>query len=123
MGYTQLGLAFGVAGIGVGMVFPTVANAVLGSVPPAEAGVASGTNSTIREIGGVIGVAVLAAVLARRGLYSSPNIFVAGFSPAIWVAVGLSVLGVAAAAVAPHRRPIADVPVAQTGVTLATDTS
>src|SRR5919201_577432 len=67
MSYTQLGLAFGVAGIGIGMVFPTVANGVLGSVPLAAAGVASGTNGTVRELGGVLGVAVLAAVLARRG--------------------------------------------------------
>jgi hypothetical protein len=31
MGYTQLGIALGIAG--VGMVVPTVANAVLASVP------------------------------------------------------------------------------------------
>jgi EmrB/QacA subfamily drug resistance transporter len=104
MSYTQLGLAFAVAGIGIGMVFPTVANAVLGSVPLAEAGVASGTNSTIRELGGVFGVAVLAAVLARRGIYTSPRIFVQGFSPALWVAVGLSAVGLAAAVLSPGRR-------------------
>ena len=103
IGYAQLGLAFAVAGIGIGMVFPTVANAVLGSVPLAEAGVASGANSTIRELGGVFGVAVMAAVLARRGIYTSPRIFVDGFSPALWVGVGLSALGIGAAALAPGR--------------------
>src|SRR5262249_19094129 len=92
-------------GIGIGMVFPTVANAVLGAVPLSEAGVASGTNSTIRELGGVFGVAVLAAVLARRGIYSSPRLFVDGFSPALWVAVGLTVLGMLAAVLTPGRRP------------------
>jgi hypothetical protein len=33
MGYTQLGIALGIASIGIGMVVPTVANAVLASVP------------------------------------------------------------------------------------------
>jgi EmrB/QacA subfamily drug resistance transporter len=76
LSYAELGPALGVAGIGIGMVFPTVANAVLGSVPLAEAGVASGTNSTVRQLGGVLGVAVLAAVFARPGVYSSPQLFV-----------------------------------------------
>jgi EmrB/QacA subfamily drug resistance transporter len=103
MSYVQLGLALGIAGIGIGMVFPTVANAVLASVPLTEAGVASGTNSTLRELGGVLGVAVLAAVFARRGIYSSPRLFIDGFSSALWVGVGLSVLGMLAAALSPGR--------------------
>jgi EmrB/QacA subfamily drug resistance transporter len=121
MGYTELGLAFGVAGIGIGMVFPTVANAVLGSVPLAEAGVASGTNSTVREIGGVFGVALLAAVFARRGIYSSPQAFVDGFSPALWVGVALSAVGMLAATLAPGRRPT-DVPeIAEAGLAVAAE--
>ena len=121
MSYTQLGLAFGIAGIGIGMVFPTVANAVLGSVPLAEAGVASGTNSTMRELGGVFGVAVLAAVLARRGIYSSPQVFVEGFSPALWVGVGLSALGMVAAVLSPGRRPTSDVAVAEPELAFAAE--
>jgi EmrB/QacA subfamily drug resistance transporter len=119
MGYTQLGPAFGVAGVGIGMVFPTVANAVLDSVPPSEAGVASGASSTLRELGGVFGVAVLAAVLARRGIYTSPKVFVDGFSPALWVAVGLSALGLAAAALAGGRRPAPAMPVGGPELALA----
>jgi hypothetical protein len=77
---------------------------VLGSVPLSEAGVASGTNSTLRELGGVLGVAVLAAVFARHGVYSSPHVFIEGFSPALWVGVGLTVIGALAAALYPGRR-------------------
>jgi EmrB/QacA subfamily drug resistance transporter len=113
VGYAQLGLAFAVAGVGIGMVFPTVANAVLGSVSLAEAGVASGANSTVRELGGVFGVAVLAAVLARRGIYSSPQTFIDGFTPALWVAVGLSALGMLAAVLSPGRRPSGDAVIAE----------
>jgi len=105
LSYAQLGPAFAIAGVGIGMVFPTVANAVLGSVPLAEAGVASGINSTLRELGGVLGVAVLAAVFARRGVYGSPQLFVQGFSPALWVGVGLTVIGALAAVLYPRRDP------------------
>jgi EmrB/QacA subfamily drug resistance transporter len=101
--YLELGPAFAIAGVGIGMVFPTVANAVLGSVPLAEAGVASGTSSTIRELGGVFGVAVLAAVFARHGVYSSPRLFVEGFRAALWVGVGLTVIGALAAGLYPGR--------------------
>jgi MFS family permease len=103
--YVQLGLALGVAGIGIGMVFPTVANAVLASVPVEEAGVASGTNGTMRELGGVLGVAILAAIFTRHGVYSSPRVFIGGFTAALWVGVGLSALGMLAAALSPGRRP------------------
>jgi EmrB/QacA subfamily drug resistance transporter len=104
MGYAQLGVPLGVAGIGIGMVFPTVANAVLASVPLAEAGVASGTNSTLREFGGVFGVAVLAAVFSGSGVYTSPHLFIDGFSVALWVGAGLSLIGMAAAMLSPGRR-------------------
>jgi EmrB/QacA subfamily drug resistance transporter len=103
MGYTQLGIALALAGIGISMCFPTVSNAVLASVPLAEAGVASGTNSTMRELGAVFGVALLAAVFARHGVYHSPRLFIDGFAPAVWVGAGLSVLGIPAALLTPGR--------------------
>jgi hypothetical protein len=81
---------------------------VLGSVPLSEAGIASGTGSALRQLGGVFGVAVLAAVFAGKGGYGSPAAFIDGFSAALWVAVGLSALGTVAAALAPRRRPDRD---------------
>jgi MFS family permease len=95
--YLPIGIALLIAGTGTSFCFPTVANAIMGSVPLKEAGVASGTNSTIRELGGVLGVAVLATVFARHGVFSSPQAFVDGFTAALWVAVGFSVVGVVAA--------------------------
>ena len=59
----------------------------------------------LRELGGVVGVSVLAAVFAARGGYGSAQEFVDGFTPAIWVAVGLSVAGVVAALMTGARRP------------------
>src|SRR5947209_2216283 len=66
MTYLELGAALTVAGVGTSLTFPTVANTVMSSVRPDDAGVASGTNSALRELGGVFGVAVLASVFARH---------------------------------------------------------
>lgn len=104
MDYLSLGAAFTVAGIGTSFCFPTVANAVMGSVPATQAGVASGTNSAMRELGGVFGVAILASVFASNGGYANSHAFVSGFTPAIWVAVGLSGLGLVAAVFTGARR-------------------
>jgi EmrB/QacA subfamily drug resistance transporter len=95
--YAEVGIALAIAGIGTSFCFPTVANAIMGSVPLKEAGIASGANSALRELGGVMGVAVLASVFARHGAYTSEAIFIDGFTQALWVAVGFSALGFVAA--------------------------
>jgi hypothetical protein len=64
---------------------------VVSSVAPRDIGKASGTFSTMRQLGGVFGVAVFAAA----GSYASPRAFSDGF---------------VAALVLPRRRPIADSP-------------
>ena len=103
IGYLQLGIALTIAGVGTSLCFPTVANSVMGSVPAEEAGPASGTNSSLRELGGVFGVAVLAAVFTRHGVYSSPQTFVDGFQPALLVGAALTAVGILAAVLAPGR--------------------
>jgi hypothetical protein len=60
-------------------------------VRPEEEGQASGANNAIREVGGVFGVAVLASVFAHYGGYGTPQTFVDGLTPAIWV--GAAVVG------------------------------
>jgi EmrB/QacA subfamily drug resistance transporter len=92
-----------VAGAGISMCFPTVATAVTGSVPPADVGVAAGTNNALNALGGVFGVAILAAVFAAHGSYASPTSFIAGFRPAEWVAAAVAATGVIAAVLAPGR--------------------
>jgi EmrB/QacA subfamily drug resistance transporter len=81
---------FVLAGTGMALVFAPAANAVLSAVRASEAGQASGATNAIRELGGVLGVAVLASVFTAAGGYGSPALFVAGLRPA--VAVGASVL-------------------------------
>jgi MFS family permease len=106
MGYTQLAIALGVAGVGISLCFPTVANAVVGSVPSADVGIASGTNSSIREIGGVFGIAILATVFANRGVYSSPHVFVNHFTHAVWLGAAFSAIGIIAAVALPGRAAV-----------------
>jgi MFS family permease len=56
-----------VAGIGMGFVFAPTAAVVLGSVAKEYAGKASGANTTVREIGGALGIAVLSTVFVAHG--------------------------------------------------------
>jgi EmrB/QacA subfamily drug resistance transporter len=122
IGYLELGIALTVAGVGTSMCFPTVANAVMGSVPLEEAGVASGTNSALRELGGVFGVAVLAAVFAHRGVYQSPRAFADGFQPALLTGAVLTAVGILAAALTPGRpRRVETAPAVHPTMALATD--
>jgi MFS family permease len=92
-----------VAGVGIAMCFPTVANAVTGSVPLAEVGIAAGTNNALNALGGVFGVAILAAVFAANGSYAAPATFIHGFRPAEWTAAAIAATGVIAAALAPSK--------------------
>jgi len=87
--YSHMIVPFIMAGAGMALVFAPSANAVLASVSPQQAGQASGAANAIREIGGVLGVAVLATVFTSAGGYASAHSFVAGLRPALWVAVAV----------------------------------
>jgi EmrB/QacA subfamily drug resistance transporter len=102
--YTELVIPFILSGAGMAMFFAPVANVVLSSVRPEEEGQASGANNTIREVGGVFGVAVLASVFASYGGYESPQTFVDGLSPAIWVGAIVVAVGAAISLAIPRRR-------------------
>jgi nitrate/nitrite transporter NarK len=95
------GLVLG--GVGMALVFSPVANAILGAVRPEEAGQASGANNAIRELGGVFGVAVLAAVFSAHGGYESGQAFVDGLRPALWVGAAVLAAGAVAALMVPGK--------------------
>ncbi len=101
--YGELVPPFIIAGIGMGLFFAPVANVVLSAVRPIEEGKASGTNNAIRELGGVFGIAVLAAIFASYGGYESPVAYVDGLTPAIWVGAAVVGLGAIAALAIPRR--------------------
>ncbi|GAA2916101.1 MFS transporter [Streptomyces thioluteus] len=92
-----------VGGTGMALYFAPASALVMSSVLPAEQGIASGANSALRELGGALGVAVLGSVFAARGGYGSPQRFVDGITPALWIGAAGVALAAVAAALAPPR--------------------
>jgi EmrB/QacA subfamily drug resistance transporter len=103
LAYSELVVPFVVAGIGVSMAIPAAQNSVLGSVSMEAVGKAAGVNSTMRELGGVFGIAITVAVFAGAGSYVSPEAFTDGFAPAIGVTAALSLIGAIAGTLLPGR--------------------
>jgi MFS family permease len=101
LAYSQLVVPLVVAGVGISMAIPSAQNSVLGSVAQDAVGKAAGTNSVMRELGGVFGIAVAVAVFAGAGSYASPEAFTDGFAPAIVVAAGLALVGAVAGSFLP----------------------
>jgi EmrB/QacA subfamily drug resistance transporter len=55
-----------VSGVGVGMVNPPLASTAVGVVPPQRAGMASGINSTFRQVGIATGIALLGTLFSSK---------------------------------------------------------
>jgi EmrB/QacA subfamily drug resistance transporter len=64
--WTHLILGFAVAGAGAGMVNPPLASTAVGVVPHQEAGMASGINTTFRQIGIATAIAALGSIFASK---------------------------------------------------------
>ncbi len=60
--WTALLAGFIVAGVGVGLINPALASTAIGVVPPQRSGMASGINSTFRQVGIATGIAALGAI-------------------------------------------------------------
>jgi hypothetical protein len=81
------------AGAGFAMAIPIVQKAVVGAVAPLEIGKATGTLSTIRQLGSVFGVAIAVAVFALVGGRATPQSFARGVAAANAMLALLSVVG------------------------------
>jgi len=104
---------FVVGGVGVSLALPCGQSAVVSAVADRDVATASGVNGTVRQLGGVLGIAVTVAVFGTWGGFASPDEFVAGFRPALLTAAALSLLGAVAGLALPRRRatlPSAGVP-------------
>jgi EmrB/QacA subfamily drug resistance transporter len=103
MAYTEILGPFVLGGIGTSLAIPAAQNSVVGSVSLEALGKAAGTNSMMRELGGVFGIAVAVAVFASAGSYASPAAFIDGFAPAVGVGAALSLLGAIVGLALPGR--------------------
>jgi EmrB/QacA subfamily drug resistance transporter len=64
--WTALLPGFLVAGLGIGVMNPSIANAAIGVVEPARSGMASGISSTFRQVGIATGIAGLGAIFQNQ---------------------------------------------------------
>jgi EmrB/QacA subfamily drug resistance transporter len=106
LAYSSLLAPFIVAGVGISMAIPAAQNSVVGSVAMEAIGKAAGTNSMMRELGGVFGIAVVVAVFAGAGSYASAAAFTDGFAPAIGIGAALALAGAVAGLALPGRRQV-----------------
>ena len=101
-GYGALMPTFIVIGIGGGLTTPLTAT-VLGVMPPAQAGVASGLFNASREVAGLLGITVIGAILTARQSSvlraGSPQLdaFLSGYRLGLVVSAALVALGAVAA--------------------------
>jgi EmrB/QacA subfamily drug resistance transporter len=100
--YGALVVPLAMGGTGMALVFAPAANAVLGSVPAAMAGKASGATNAIREVGGVLGISVLSSVFAAHGSYGAPQAFVDGMRAAVPVGAAVLAAGALVALLVPR---------------------
>jgi EmrB/QacA subfamily drug resistance transporter len=100
-------------GTGAGVCFPAMMTLGMSGATPADAGLASGLLNTTAQVGGALGLAVLATVSAARGssLIAQGHPVAAaladGYRLAFWIAFGLVIAAIAvgAAVLRPERAP------------------
>ncbi len=63
-GDDRIALAMGLMGFGIGLGMAPATEAIMGSLPPAKAGIGSAMNDVVREVAGTLGVAVLGSLLS-----------------------------------------------------------
>ena len=98
-----------VAGAGVGLVNPPLASTAVGVVPPQQAGMASGINSTFRQVGIATGIALLGTLFSNHvreqvltGVAAIPGLSARG--PQIATAVQSGQIGTVIARLPGHAR-------------------
>jgi MFS family permease len=109
-------------GVGAGLVFPSVMTLAMSAATPEDSGLASGLVNTSQQVGGALGLAVLATLastrtntLHARGA-STASALTGGYHLAFTIAAALVIVAVVVAAVwlpAPTRLRLAERPAAE----------
>jgi len=98
-GWTHLIPGFLVAGLGSGLVNPTLASTAVGVVQPRFAGMASGINTTFRQVGIAASVAALGSILAAHQRGADAGTFVSGLDELLLIVAVVAFVAAAFAAV------------------------
>jgi len=87
-------------GVGVGMATAQLTSVILAEIPVAESGQASGLQSTFRQLGSALGVAILGTLLITTlGRSTTSSLEAAGAPPAVVTQVSAAVSGSAGAVI------------------------
>ncbi len=104
------------AGTGAGLCFPALMALAMSSATPQDAGLASGLVNTTAQIGGALGLAVLATVSASRSKtlialhHPAAVALTGGYHLAFWIACGLVITAAGIAAAMLRQQPTAPPP-------------
>jgi MFS family permease len=104
--YMRLVPPFILAGLGMGLFFAPMARLVLSFAPAELEGVASGTSNALRQLGTVLGIAVLGSIFSAYGGYASNQSFVDGMGVAMEVGAVVLAAGAGLILLAPRRTPV-----------------
>jgi EmrB/QacA subfamily drug resistance transporter len=91
-------------GTGIGICFPALMTIAMSGATRADAGLASGLVNTSAQVGGALGLAVLATLATSRSNslqdagHSTASALTSGYHLAFWIAAGLVVAAIAVAA-------------------------
>lgn len=93
-----------ISGVGMALFFAPASHLVMSSVRASEQGIASGANNALREVGGALGIAVMASIFSAQGGYETGQTFVDGLRPALVTGGTVVALAGVAALIIPSRR-------------------
>jgi EmrB/QacA subfamily drug resistance transporter len=102
--YPSFVVPLAMAGIGMGLTFAPAATMVLDGLPDSDFAIASSANSTIREFGVALGIAVLVAVFLGNGGELTPVGYDGAIGPALLTGAGAVAVAAVASLFAPGRR-------------------
>jgi EmrB/QacA subfamily drug resistance transporter len=111
---TQVAPAMLLVGLGAGTAFPALMNLAMSGATPQDAGLASGLVNTTAQVGGALGLAVLATLSTshsnalKASGHPTASALTSGYHLAFWVAAALvgCAIAVVLAAVEPGRAPV-----------------
>ena len=92
-GYPRIFVGMVLMGLGMGLAMAPATESIMGSLPPAKAGVGSAMNDTTRQMGGALGVAIIGSVFASVFRPGIADDFAAAGVPADAIAQARDSLG------------------------------
>ncbi|HUQ60906.1 MFS transporter [Lentzea sp.] len=102
-GYAAIVAPMVLSGTGIALCLPAAQSAVLTSVEPRFLGKASGAFSSMRQLGGAFGVALLVVGFSKAGSHASGEEFSRGFTAAVLTGAALAVVGALAGSLIPRK--------------------